>query len=244
MTALDPPSPPLVTGHPACILVIGHASSAALAPQLPDVAVLCALPDADADAVLATLTTAVVVVVVPPADVAMVLRVALFRRGRPGIRAMLVDPRIEPELRLAALEAGFDEAMPIELGDAEIAGRVAIQVARARATQPTRLTVGTGVELDVEARALRRRGRFIHLRPLEFRLLEELCRAPGRPLTRAWLLERAWGAAPPAGSRTLDVHVRWLREKVELDPDHPVHLLTVRGVGYQLEPNEQGDDHG
>jgi two-component system, OmpR family, response regulator RegX3 len=65
----------------------------------------------------------------------------------------------------------------------------------------------------------------------------ELAQAPGRPLSRAWLIERAWRSTPPPGSRTIDVHVRWLREKVEPDPDHPVHLLTVRGVGYQLEPD-------
>ena len=155
---------------------------------------------------------------------------------------MLVDRAPHPDRRLAALEAGFDEALPHRLGDAEIAGRVAIQLGRARDTTPVRLPVGVGVELDLEARALRRRGRFVHLRPLEFRLLEELARAPGRPLSRAWLMDQAWGAAPAAGSRTIDVHVRWLREKVERDPDQPVHILTVRGVGYQLETAGPGRD--
>ena len=149
---------------------------------------------------------------------------------------MLVDPAEDPAHRLLALEAGFDEAMRLEPDDPEVAARVAIQLDRARDAMPTRLPVGTGVELDLTSRALRRGGRFVHLRPLEFRLLEELARAPGRPLSRAMLMDRAWGSAPPAGSRTIDVHIRWLREKVERDPDRPVHLLTVRGVGYQLEP--------
>ncbi len=187
---------------------------------------------------LRSFQTGVVVLVRPPADDALVGTVAGLRRERPGMRAVLIDRDVAPDRRLAALEAGFDEALPYRLGDVEIAGRVAIQLARARATSPLRLAVGSGVELDLEARALRRRGRFVHLRPLEFRLLEELARAPGRPLSRAWLMERAWGAAPAAGSRTIDVHVRWLREKVEHDPDRPVHILTVRGVGYQLEPHD------
>jgi DNA-binding response OmpR family regulator len=95
--------------------------------------------------------------------------------------------------------------------------------------------------LDLDARALRRRGRLIHLRPLESRLLEELARSPGRPLSRDLLIERAWPTVPPAGSRTVDVHVRWLRQKLEPDPRRPVHLLTVRGLGYRLEPDPESE---
>ena len=177
----------------------------------------------------------VVMVVLPSGGVASIHAVALLRRERPAIRAVLVDPAVDPTHRLAALKAGFDEALPQELDVPEVVARVTIQLDRARATAPTRLPVGAGVELDLASRALRRGGRFVRLRPLELRL-KELARAPGRPMSRALLIERAWGSAPPAGSRTIDVHIRWLREKVERDPDRPVHLLTVRGVGYQLEP--------
>jgi DNA-binding response OmpR family regulator len=233
------------TGDPSPeVVLLGDSVSLGLMAQVSDAIVLRVRPettrgpDASLERTLRSLQTAVVVVVAPPADDALLGKVAALRRSRSGIRVVLVDRAAAPDRRLAALEAGFDEALPYHLGDDEIAGRVAIQLARARATTPVRLAVGVGVELDIEARALRRRGRFVHLRPLEFRLLEELARAPGRPLSRAWLMERAWGEAPAVGSRTIDVHIRWLREKVERDPDQPVHILTVRGVGYQLEPQD------
>ena len=225
-------------------MLLGEPTSLALMAALVGATVVRIGPDqiggrpGAAERMLRTLRTGVVVVVAPPADDALLRVIATLRRERPGLRAVLVDGNAAPGRRLAALEAGFDEALPTRLGTAEIAGRVAIQLGRARDSMPVRLPVGVDVELDLEARALRRRGRSIHLRPLEFRLLEELARAQGRPLSRAWLLDHAWGSAPAVGSRTIDVHIRWLREKVERDPDRPVHILTVRGVGYRLESRD------
>ncbi len=227
----DGPAP-----RPVDVLFIGDAASLRFADDIADAAIGWVDPGVAED-VLPTLRRGVVVVVAPPADESMVGRVAHIRRVQPGVRAMLLDPSGSPGQRLEALRAGFDEALPHDLDAREIAARIAIQLRRVRMTTPSRLAIGDGAELDLEARALRRRGRLVHLRPLEFRLLMELAQAPGRPLSRAWLIERAWRSTPPPGSRTLDVHVRWLREKVERDPDHPVHLLTVRGVGYQLEPD-------
>ncbi len=225
-------------------VLLGEPASLTLMAALVDAAVVRIGPDTvggrpgAAERMLRALRTGVVVVVVPPTDDALVGLVATLRRERAGLRAVLVDGSTAPGRRLAALEAGFDEALPARLGTTEIAGRVAIQLGRARDATPVRLPVGVDVELDLEARALRRRGRSVHLRPLEFRLLEELARAQGRPLSRAWLLDHAWGSAPAVGSRTIDVHIRWLREKVERDPDRPVHILTVRGVGYRLETRD------
>jgi len=244
MTAPDEQRTSPTVGHDAHIVIVGDQRSMGLTTGLANVTVSLVTPDRERSArgglvrALGPFQTGVVVVVVPPADDETVRQVARLRQERPGIRAVLVDLDTAPDRRLAALEAGFDEALPHRLGDTEIAGRLALQLTRTRMVSSHRLAVGVGVELDLQARALRRRGRFVHLRPLEFRLLEELARAPGRPLSRAWLLDRAWGAAPPAGSRTIDVHVRWLREKVERDPDQPIHILTVRGVGYQLEPRD------
>ena len=238
MLAQDDRPPAQAADHAADILIVGDAMAVGPVALEANVVVRSVLPGPACEPALQGMHHGVVVVVVPPADDATILVVAHLRQQRPGIRAMLVDPAAGPDRRLAALGAGFDDALPHELGTAEISARVAIQLLRTRVSPSTRLAVGSGVELDLDARALRRRGRFVHLRPLEFRLLEVLCQAPRRPLSRAWLLDRAWGAAPPAGSRTLDVHMRWLREKVEHDPEHPVHLLTVRGVGYRLEPDD------
>jgi two-component system response regulator RegX3 len=59
---------------------------------------------------------------------------------------------------------------------------------------------------------------------------------PGRAYTRRQILDRVWGADHDGDPRTVDVHVRWLRSKIETDPEHPIHLVTVRGVGYRLDP--------
>lgn len=218
------------------VVIIGDAGSFALTTSGWGTGVVRLAQGPSLERSLRAIRCGVIVVVLPSGGPESIPAVAQLRRERPGIRAVLVDPADDPTQRLLALEAGFDEAMPLHVDVPEVAARVAIQLDRARGAAPTRLPVGTGVELDLASRALRRGGRFVHLRPLEFRLLEELARAPGRPLSRALLMDRAWGSAPPAGSRTIDVHIRWLREKVERDPDRPVHLLTVRGVGYQLEP--------
>jgi len=190
---------------------------------------------------LAAFRRGVVVVVVATArDDPTLETVARVRRRRSTLRALLVNPTSDVEQRLLGLSLGFDEAVPQEMGAAEIAGRIGLLADRLRAERVTSLPVAEGVELDLLGRTLRRNGRPVHLRPLEFRLLEELALQAGRPVSRAWLFQRVWGSRLGDGSRTVDVHVRWLREKLERYPDQPVHLLTIRGVGYQLEPGGDG----
>lgn len=171
------------------------------------------------------------VVVIAPAARRIVPRLAGLRRERPALRTVLLsdDPDLAPP-------SGIDEQLPADAPDDVIMGRIVVHLAHARASAPRRLPVADETILDLDARALRQRGRLIHLRPLECRLLEELARSPGRPLTREWLVTRAWTTPPPQGSRTVDVHVRWLRQKLEPDPRRPIHLLTVRGFGYRLDP--------
>ncbi len=77
-------------------------------------------------------------------------------------------------------------------------------------------------------------GKEINLSPKEFKLLEIFLRHPKRVWSRDQLLERVWGHDFIGDSKTVDVHIRWLREKVEADPSHPVHLVTVRGFGYRM----------
>ena len=90
------------------------------------------------------------------------------------------------------------------------------------------------VELDARGRTVHRAGRAIALKPKEFDLLFFLARNAGQVFTREQLLEHVWGYEFFGGSRTVDVHMRWLREKLETEPGHPEHLLTVRGVGYKF----------
>ena len=75
----------------------------------------------------------------------------------------------------------------------------------------------------------------LHLRPKEFGLLALLAAHPGRAYTRVELLDRVWGS-PRGTGRTVDVHVRWLRSRIESDPEQSVTLVIVRGVGYRLDP--------
>ena len=99
-----------------------------------------------------------------------------------------------------------------------------------------RLPVADGFELDLAARELRHAGRPVRLRPMEFRLLATLAADPGRAFTRRQLLDLAWNPRRPIDLRTVDVHVHWLRTKIEPEPARPTHLVTVRGFGYRLDP--------
>ena len=104
----------------------------------------------------------------------------------------------------------------------------------------TTLPVADGIDLDLAAHELRSGETAIHLRPKEFGLLALLASHPGRVFTRRELLDRVWGAGHPARSRTVDVHVRWLRSKIEPDPGLPVHAgHRARGVGYRFDPPQR-----
>ncbi len=173
----------------------------------------------------------------PPARAPEIQAVAEARRRRPSMRAVMVAPPEAIDVRLDALARGFDDALASTVQPDELVGRLAWHDARSRARSSAVgvLRFGDGFELDTAAHELRRQGMSIHLRPKEFGLLALLAAHPGRAYTRAELLDRVWGS-PRGGGRTVDVHVRWLRSKIEPDPDQPVTLVTVRGVGYRLDP--------
>jgi DNA-binding response OmpR family regulator len=91
-----------------------------------------------------------------------------------------------------------------------------------------------GLRIDVPRRAVEVGGRPVQLTYLEFELLRTLAGAPGRVHTRQALLDKLWGGAAYRDPRTIDVHVRHLREKIERDPGEPEYIFTVRGVGYRF----------
>ena len=90
--------------------------------------------------------------------------------------------------------------------------------------------------MDVERHVVTVRGSQVQLPLKEFELLEVLLRNAGRVLTRMQLIDRVWGADYVGDTKTLDVHVKRLRAKVEADPGNPGHIVTVRGLGYKFEP--------
>ncbi|HSK51897.1 MAG TPA: response regulator transcription factor, partial [Clostridia bacterium] len=172
----------------------------------------------------------------PPAGSAETELVARERRRRHGLRVVRLAEPGAIETRLEALRLGFDDALSSSIASDELAARLALLEKRALARPERTLPVGDGCELDLVAHELRRDGRVVHLRPKEFDLLAALAARPGRAHTRRQLLDRVWGHGYYGDPRTVDVHVRWLRSKIEVEPDRPAHLLTVRGVGYRLDP--------
>jgi DNA-binding response OmpR family regulator len=158
-----------------------------------------------------------------------------LRAARSGARLLFLTPRGAEAERLAALAAGVDEVLTGPMSSAELAARIRLQLQRTRPGRGSRLRVGKDLELDLDRRDLLRDGTWVHLRPKEASLLELFARAPGRVLTRDHILERVWGPRRGGDPRTVDVHVRWLRSKIEPDPHDPVRLRTVRGVGYRLD---------
>jgi two-component system response regulator RegX3 len=176
------------------------------------------------------------IVTVPPAsdaDEALVLR---ERRRRPSLRIVHLSGTDDIERRLEALRRGFDEAFAISMDPAELLTRLEILGDHAHRRPVAEVPVAHGVVMDPIAHEVHRDGARIHLRPKEYQLLAMLAANPGRVYTRRQLLDRVWGHDHDGGSRTVDVHVRWLRSKIEIAPSAPVHLITVRGVGYRLDP--------
>src|SRR5699024_9647847 len=100
---------------------------------------------------------------------------------------------------------------------------------------PAALEAGP-VRMDVERHVVTVRGENVQLPPKEIEILEVLLRNAGRVLTRMQLIDRVWGADYVGDTKTLDVHVKRLRAKIEQDPSSPKYIVTVRGLGYKFEP--------
>jgi two-component system, OmpR family, response regulator RegX3 len=140
--------------------------------------------------------------------------------------------------KVAGLELGADDYVTKPFSMRELVSRVRAHLRRAGMTRSDSETDGpvTGgpVSLDPDTHEVQVRGSHVQLTPKEFDLLELLLVRKGRLLTRQFLIDEVWGADYVGDTKTLDVHVKRLRQKVELDPHRPEHLLTVRGLGYKF----------
>jgi len=191
---------------------------------------------------LSVTNPSLVVLISPPAEPGDLQLVATWLATNPGSCAVLMSPHQAVALRLHALELGFDDAVDMSSDPMEVIGRLSIAGRRVPAggrSLDDRIEIGEGVELDRRARAIRRDGRLMSLRPKELALLEFLAMHPGRAFTREELLRQVWHEAA-GNERMVDVYVFWLRAKIEPDAANPIHLLTVRGSGYLFDPPRPG----
>jgi len=139
--------------------------------------------------------------------------------------------------KVTGLELGADDYVTKPFSIRELVSRVRAHLRRARMSAPVareEVLLGGPVEMDVARHEVRVNGDAVMLPPKEFQLLELLLRRQGRLLTRDFLIEEVWGRDYVGDTKTLDVHVKRLRQKVEVDPHEPGHLLTVRGLGYKF----------
>ncbi|GAA4897632.1 response regulator transcription factor [Streptomonospora salina] len=139
--------------------------------------------------------------------------------------------------KVVGLELGADDYVTKPFSSRELVARIRAVLRRRgedEAMLPTALEAGP-VRMDVERHVVTVRGESIQLPLKEFELLEVLLRNAGRVLTRMQLIDRVWGADYVGDTKTLDVHVKRLRAKVEHDPGNPEFILTVRGLGYKFE---------
>ena len=195
---------------------------------------------------LAVSEPTLIVLVAPPAEPGDLQRVASWLSVNPSSYAVLMSPHQAVALRLHALELGFEDAVDLSSDPMEVVGRLSIAGRRGPIgghLADDRIVLGEGVELDRRARAIRRDGRLMSLRPKELALLEYLAMHPGRAFTREELLRHVWHDAA-GNERMVDVYVFWLRAKIERDAANPVHLVTVRGSGYLFDPPRQANPGG
>ena len=167
----------------------------------------------------------------PGLDGVAVLR-AVRRQSR--VPVVMLTARTEEADRVRGLELGADHYVGKPFSPRELVARV--KAVLRRSDPPTERLAAGGVEIDLTAHRCFVDGRERELTLTEFGLLQALMERPGQVLTREMLLEKVWGYDYYGDARTVDVHVRHLREKVEAEPSHPRLIETVRGVGYRFSP--------
>ena len=136
--------------------------------------------------------------------------------------------------RVAGLDLGADDYVIKPFNLSELAARVKAVLRRATGEKPSEVVEVGGLRIDPSRHEMTQDGKSLDLSPKEFALLYFLARNPGQVFSRDILLDRVWGSDSFVSPRTVDVHIRWLRERIEQNPAQPEKLQTVRGVGYRF----------
>lgn len=155
---------------------------------------------------------------------------------------LMLTAKVEEVDRIVGLEIGADDYLTKPFSMRELIARVRALLRRVEMNQrdshrirPRAVLTANNLELDQAAHRFTNNGKVVPLRRKEFDLLAFLLENRGVVFSRDALLERIWGYDYSGDTRTVDVHVRWLREKIEEDPGRPTQLVTIRGVGYKFE---------
>jgi DNA-binding response OmpR family regulator len=179
------------------------------------------------------------------------LEVCRVLRQEMALPILMLTARVDEVDKVVGLEVGADDYMTKPFSMRELMARVKALLRRERLireklaaeSDEDEMPTTTGrapllygdLTIDLARHEVSRAGKTLPLKPKEYELLAFLTRHKGIVLSRDLILERVWGWSYGGGSRTVDVHVRWLREKIERDPANPERIITVRGVGYRFE---------
>jgi DNA-binding response OmpR family regulator len=172
------------------------------------------------------------------------LEVCRQLRSRSAVPIIMLTAKSEEIDKVVGLELGADDYITKPFSLREFSSRIKAALRRAEMTQDAELSGDEApleiheLRIDGAKRSVRVRGDEAELTFVEFEILSALARAPGRVFTRDMLLARIWGDSAYRDPRTIDVHIRHLREKIEAEPKDPEYLFTVRGVGYRFRDTE------
>jgi DNA-binding response OmpR family regulator len=162
------------------------------------------------------------------------IEVCRIIRAESGVPIVMLTAKTSELDKVVGLELGADDYVTKPFSLRELSARIRALLRRTEqlAEAPARLVELGALTVDLAGHRLLRDGERVPLKPKVFELLAYLLRHPGQVLTREQLLEHVWGYDYAGETRTVDVHIHWLRAAIEPDPAEPVYLHTVRGVGY------------
>jgi DNA-binding response OmpR family regulator len=153
---------------------------------------------------------------------------------------LILTAKVDMTDKIVGLEIGADDYMTKPFSVREMLARVRAMLRRSRMLEtacpdePALIKIGD-LEVDTARHRALITGKELELSPKEFDLLSFLAKNRSLVFNREQLLEKVWGYNYAGDTRTVDVHIRWLRKKIEPDPSHPDHIITIRGAGYKLE---------
>jgi DNA-binding response OmpR family regulator len=163
------------------------------------------------------------------------LEVCRILRREMSLPILMLTARVGEVDKVVGLEIGADDYVTKPFSTRELLARIRALLRRTTTPADEEALVSGDLRIDLKRREVTRNDRPVELKPKEMELLIYFMRNKGRAFTREQLLREVWGYDFYGDSRTVDVHVSWLRQKIEEQPSKPVRILTVRGVGYRFE---------